>query len=230
MNENLEALQARIDQAGDGMVECGSGLRLSMAKSGTRVWSYRYQLEGVRRQAGLGSYPKVPLIEAIAKRDQMRALRDKGIDPLSAKHAAKKPDADVEELLSAIDGALALVQRMSASADTKLMSQALGSIKRRTVVALGARKGLAIRRTDGLPHANGWISCVVDAGGAVVEHAISSTEQHAYATAEQLAARHTGAEVRIFAQEAKLMHLGVVYDEDGRGRPRNVRPEPGDPF
>ena len=42
----------------------GAGLFLMVSSSGAKKWVCRYQLNGVRRDMGLGSYPMVSLVQA----------------------------------------------------------------------------------------------------------------------------------------------------------------------
>jgi len=48
----------------------------------TKVWAFRYMLNGKARKAGLGSYPKVSLSEARKTSRHNRDLLKEGIDPL----------------------------------------------------------------------------------------------------------------------------------------------------
>src|SRR5712691_5973282 len=61
----------------------GDGDENPAAKS----WVFRFQLDGKRRDMGLGPFPDVSLAEARAKATEHRRLRHEGIDPLDAKAA-----------------------------------------------------------------------------------------------------------------------------------------------
>ncbi len=67
----------------------GNGLYLQVASSGTRSWIYRYQLNGKRRDLGLGGFPAVSLANARRDRDKKRMLVKAGIDPLETKAELK---------------------------------------------------------------------------------------------------------------------------------------------
>lgn len=73
-----------------GTYEDGDGLRLVVKPNAKKYWVLRFQLDGKRREMGLGSYPDVSLkevrLEASAKR---RMLMD-GIDPLAARNAERE--------------------------------------------------------------------------------------------------------------------------------------------
>ena len=54
----------------------GEGLHLVVSDSGRRKWVMRYQMNGARRDMGLGSYPSVGLSDArIAAADAPQAHR-----------------------------------------------------------------------------------------------------------------------------------------------------------
>lgn len=73
-----------------GTYEDGEGLRLVVKPNAKKYWVLRFQLDGKRREMGLGSFPDVSLkevrLEASAKR---RMLMD-GIDPLAARDAERE--------------------------------------------------------------------------------------------------------------------------------------------
>ena len=85
--------------ASPGRYADGGGLYLSISKSGTKSWLYRYQLHGSRRWMGLGSYHKAgnTLAMARAKTIENKALFNKGLDPLDNKKALKQARLDEEE-------------------------------------------------------------------------------------------------------------------------------------
>lgn len=79
-----------IQAAKSGMHSDGNGLYLVVAHSNSRSWIYRYQLDGKRREMGLGSYPTVSLIEARLKAMQQSSiLKGDGVDPLKLKQQVK---------------------------------------------------------------------------------------------------------------------------------------------
>jgi hypothetical protein len=59
----------------------GDGLNLVVANIGRKKWVLRYQVNGVRRDKGLGSYPDNGLNEARARAGADRALIRKGSRP-----------------------------------------------------------------------------------------------------------------------------------------------------
>ncbi|MBZ5239770.1 tyrosine-type recombinase/integrase [Pseudomonas aeruginosa] len=84
-----------------GTYEDGEGLRLVVKPTGRKSWVLRFQLNGKRREMGLGSYPKISLktarLEASSKR---RQLID-GIDPLAARDAERAAQLEALRLETA---------------------------------------------------------------------------------------------------------------------------------
>ena len=77
----LSALHVR--NAGPGRHVDGRGLMLLVKASGTRSWVLRYQINGHRRDLGLGPWPEVTLAEAREKALEARRLIKTGKDPLA---------------------------------------------------------------------------------------------------------------------------------------------------
>ena len=50
-----------VKTVGEGRYGDGDGLQLIVSASGRRKWVLRYQLNGVRRDMGLGPYPAIGL-------------------------------------------------------------------------------------------------------------------------------------------------------------------------
>lgn len=68
----------------------GDGLMLEVQASGGRQWVLRYQLNGRRRDMGLGGYPEVSLAEARERAAAARKLaRGQRLDPLVERKRAK---------------------------------------------------------------------------------------------------------------------------------------------
>ena len=59
-------------------------------ETGRKTWVLRYQVNGVRHDKGLGSYPDVSLKEARSKAGVDRGLIAKGIDPIEEHRATRK--------------------------------------------------------------------------------------------------------------------------------------------
>lgn len=71
----------------------GGGLYLQVAASGSKSWIYRYQLNGRRRDMGLGSVDVFSLTEAREKASAARRLVAEGIDPIDHRAAQQAATA-----------------------------------------------------------------------------------------------------------------------------------------
>jgi integrase len=81
----MAALSVRkVETAPAGRYTDGRGLMLVVKPSGTRSWVLRYQLNGRRRDMGLGPYPEVTLSAAREKALLARRQIVEGVDPLNA--------------------------------------------------------------------------------------------------------------------------------------------------
>ena len=67
----------------------GRGLFLYVKPSGTRSWVLRYQVQGRRRDLGLGAYPDVSLAMARERAAEARRLIVNGQDPIAKKQQSK---------------------------------------------------------------------------------------------------------------------------------------------
>lgn len=63
----------------------GAGLIFFVRKNDRKSWVLRYQLNGLRRDLGLGSYPAISLANARLAAIDARALVKSGIDPIARK-------------------------------------------------------------------------------------------------------------------------------------------------
>ena len=84
------ALSARkVDTATPGRHGDGRGLFLYVKPAGARSWVLRYQVQGRRRDLGLGAYPDVSLAMARDRAAEARRLIAEGGDPIAKKRQAK---------------------------------------------------------------------------------------------------------------------------------------------
>src|ERR1700704_1851773 len=74
---------------GPAVLHDGGGLYLRVSASGTKSWVFRFQLDGHRRDMGLGPYPDISLAEARIRATAYRIQRLDGIDPLERRNAAR---------------------------------------------------------------------------------------------------------------------------------------------
>ena len=77
-----------VKKAGVGRHGDGNGLYLVVADSGSRKWVLRIQMNGRRRDIGLGSANKVGLSEARETAEDMRRAIRRGDDPVAARRQA----------------------------------------------------------------------------------------------------------------------------------------------
>ena len=73
----------------------GDGLHLVVSEAGRKKWVLRYQVDGLRRDKGLGSYPDVSLKDARSKASEDRGLIAKGVDPIEQRRASRKASKPV---------------------------------------------------------------------------------------------------------------------------------------
>src|SRR5215469_17803390 len=75
---------------GPAVLHDGGGLYLRVSPTGAKSWVFRFQLDGKRRDMGLGPYPDISLAEARGKASEYRKQRHERIDPLDAKAAQRQ--------------------------------------------------------------------------------------------------------------------------------------------
>jgi integrase len=78
----------KVETAAPGRYVDGRGLMLVVKPSGAKSWVLRYQLNGRRRDMGLGPYPEITLARAREKALEARRHLVEGIDPLSVRPKA----------------------------------------------------------------------------------------------------------------------------------------------
>ena len=74
------------------------GLYLHVQPGGTKTWRYRFRFEGKQQTLTIGKFPGISLKEARKKRDEARALLDKGKNPVleAKKKKAEQKDRSFE--------------------------------------------------------------------------------------------------------------------------------------
>lgn len=63
----------------------GGGLLLQVQSSGSKLWRFKYRLDGKERVLALGQYPVVTLAEARDRRTEAKRQLDRGDDPIAEK-------------------------------------------------------------------------------------------------------------------------------------------------
>jgi integrase len=105
-----------VQTAKTGKHSDGGGLLLVVSESGRKKWVLRYQIAGVRRDKGLGSYPEVGLKDARLKASLDRSLIAKGTDPIDAGQAARKASKPIPTFGDIARFVVADAQRQSVNA------------------------------------------------------------------------------------------------------------------
>jgi len=131
----------KVKTAGPGRYTDGSGLMLVVKPSGTRSWVLRYQIDGRRRDMGLGSFPEVTL--AMARDRSLQARREiaEGRDPLSQKaksHRLQFGEA-ARELIAA---------KRESWRNAKHAAQWTSTLERHVLPSLGDRDVRSIETND----------------------------------------------------------------------------------
>lgn len=75
-----------------GSYQDGRGLFLKVGSDGAKRWVFRFQLNGRRRDMGIGAFPAVSLRDARLSADQQRLQISKGIDPLEERDKQREDD------------------------------------------------------------------------------------------------------------------------------------------
>ena len=88
---NLIRTEAQAQRAGPGVYRCDGvdGLYLTVSDTGAASYYHRFRGEGARHTMGLGSRARVKLEDARRRVRAAAALRDRGVNPLKEKRAAR---------------------------------------------------------------------------------------------------------------------------------------------
>ena len=74
----------------------GGGLFLLVTETGSKLWRLKYRVAGKERLDALGKYPQISLKEARARREEIKLILDRGLDPSAERQK--------EKIRAAIDG------------------------------------------------------------------------------------------------------------------------------
>jgi integrase len=75
---------------GPAVLHDGGGLYLRVSANEAKSWVFRFQLDGRRRDMGLGPFPDISLAEARQRAGEHRKQRHDGIDPIASKAAQRQ--------------------------------------------------------------------------------------------------------------------------------------------
>lgn len=84
-----------------GTYEDGEGLRLVVKTTGRKSWVLRFQINGKRREMGMGSYPEVSLKAARLATVDQRKLLAAGTDPMAARDAEREAQREAQRVKDA---------------------------------------------------------------------------------------------------------------------------------
>lgn len=76
------------------------GLYLEVTPSGSKLWRFKYRIDGKEKLLSLGIYPDIGLKEARASRDELRKQVANGINPSDLRKAKKRSKEDSDSLES----------------------------------------------------------------------------------------------------------------------------------
>lgn len=96
------------------------GFAIRVAPSGLKTWVYLYDMDGRRRQMGLGTFPEVSLQDAREACRQARSLRAAGIDPQTKKLAEAKERREAPTVQDIVDDYLESEDFLDLSRTTKM--------------------------------------------------------------------------------------------------------------
>jgi integrase len=80
----------------------GLGLSVVVRPNGTKLWLYRYRFGGKRKNMSFGTFPRVGLKAARAKRHDAEKLLDQGQDPIAVREAQRKEDERLKHTFRAV--------------------------------------------------------------------------------------------------------------------------------
>ena len=121
-----------------GSYQDGEGLMLLVKPSGARSWQVRLQVDGKRRDFGLGSARTVSLGDAREKADGLRKLYRSGVDPVAQKRADKLVKATIPTFRVAAERTHG--ERKEGWSNGKHNAQWLASLESYVFPALGERR------------------------------------------------------------------------------------------
>lgn len=78
------------------LISDGNGLYLRVAATGTKSWIYRFQLNGKRRDMGIGTFADLPLAQAREEVAMLGKLVRQGVDPIDHRKAQQEAQQRAE--------------------------------------------------------------------------------------------------------------------------------------
>jgi integrase len=85
-------LKKLISESGHGSYRVNDGLYIQITKTGTTSWLYRFQLNGRRREMGLGPYPEISLAKAREASAVAKGLVAEKKDPITEREKSQRQE------------------------------------------------------------------------------------------------------------------------------------------
>jgi integrase len=108
-----------------GRYAVGGGLYLAVSASGRKTWVMRYQMNGSRKDMGLGSYPVVGLADARHRSAEARRLMSQGLDPIIERHVARRAAKPIPTFAEVAELVIGDIDRKSASEKVRYRARLL---------------------------------------------------------------------------------------------------------
>lgn len=129
------------------------GLFMTVKPTGSRLWHFKYRIDGKEKLLSIGVYPEITLAQARGKKDEARALLASGKDPGDAKKDQQRQErarrGNTFEVMAQEFSAKAIAEGRAAATQVKtewLLNMAIASFGRRPVTDVTAPMILACLR------------------------------------------------------------------------------------
>ena len=100
----------------------GLGLCLLTNPTGSKLWRFRYRLDGVAKSLSMGAFPGVTLTQAIKTRDEARAQLKVGADQSAARKAERAEPTTHRSRAKAFRLAMTLGNSLTIETPTQILS------------------------------------------------------------------------------------------------------------
>lgn len=129
------------------------GLFMTVKPTGSRLWHFKYRIDGKEKLLSIGVYPEITLAQARGKKDEARALLASGKDPGDAKKDQQRQErarrGNTFEVMAHEFSAKAIAEGRAAATQVKtewLLNMAIASFGRRPITDVTAPMILACLR------------------------------------------------------------------------------------
>ena len=129
------------------------GLFMTVKPTGSRLWHFKYRIDGKEKLLSIGVYPEITLAQARGKKDEARALLASGKDPGDAKKDQQRQErarrGNTFEVMAQEFSAKAIAEGRAAATQLKtewLLNMAIASFGRRPITDVTAPMILACLR------------------------------------------------------------------------------------